>query len=82
MHFKFVPQFKKRTLSLSPIFSYLLEISNVPTNFEVYLKVILILKRNEASSQEPRDKAQAFKVFQNFISWTYKDSRIVQTIKC
>ena len=64
MHFKFVPQFKKRTLSLSPIFSYLLEINNVATNFKVYLKVILILKRNETSSQEPRDKAQAFKVFQ------------------
>ena len=81
MHFKLVPRFKKRTLSLSPIFSYLFEINNVPTNSEVYLKVILILKRNEMSSQEPRDKAQAFKAFQNFISWTYKDSRTVQTIK-
>ena len=82
MNFKLVPQFKKRTLPFSPIFSYFLEINNVPTNFEVYLKVILILKRNETSSQEPRDKAQAFNVLQNFISWTYKDSRIVHTIKC
>ena len=82
MNFKFDPQFKKRTLSLSPIFSYLLEINNVPTNFKVYLKVILLLKRNETPSQEPCDKVQAFKVFQNLISWTYKDSRIVQTIKC
>ena len=77
MNFKFVPQFKKRIFSLSPIFSYLLEINNVLTNFKVYLKAILILKRNETSSREARDKAQAFKVFQNFISWTYKDSRIV-----
>ena len=76
MNFKLVPQFKKRTLPFSPIFSYFLEINNVPTNFEVYLKVILILKRNETSSQEPRDKAQAFKVSQNFISWTYKDSSV------
>ena len=76
MNFKLVPQFKKRTLSLSPIISYLLEINNFPTNFEVYLKVILILKRNETLSQEPRDKAQAFKVFQNFISWAYKDSSV------
>ena len=76
MNFKLVPQFKKRTLPFSPIFSYFLEINNVPTNFEVYLKVILILKRNETSSQEPRDKAQAFKVLQNFISWTYKDSSV------
>ena len=82
MNFKLVPPIKKRALSLSPIFSYLLEINDASTNFEVYLKVILILKRNETSSQEPRDKAQAFKVFQNFVSWTYKDSRIVQTIKC
>ena len=82
MTFKLVPRIKKRTLSLSPIFSYLLEINDVSTNFEVYLKAILRLKRNETSSQEPRDKAQAFKVFQNFVSWTYKDSRIVQTIKC
>ena len=80
MNFKLVPQLKKRTLSLSPIFSYLLEINNVPTNLEVYLKVILILKRNETSSQQPRGKAQAFKVFQNFISWSYKDSRIVQGV--
>ena len=82
MNFKLVPPIKKRALSLSPIFSYLLEINDASTNFEVYLKVILILKRSETSSQEPRDKAQAFKVFQNFLSWTYKDSRIVQTIKC
>ena len=82
MNFKLVPPIKKRALSLSPIFSYLLEVNDASTNFEVYLKVILILKRNETSSQEPRDKAQAFKVFQNFLSWTYKDSRIVQTIKC
>ena len=68
MNFKFVPQFKKRAFSLAPIFSYLLEINNVLTNFKVYLKAILILKRNEASPQEPRDKAQASKVFQNFIS--------------
>ena len=47
---------------------------------EVYLNVILILKRNETSSQQPRGKAQAFKVFQNFISWSYKDSRIVQGV--
>ena len=82
MNFKLVPPIKKRALSLSPIFSYLLEIDDASTNFEVYLKVILILKRSETSLQEPRDKAQAFKVFQNFLSWTYKDSRIVQTIKC
>ena len=82
MNFKLVPPIKKRALSLSPIFSYLLEVNDASTNFEVYLKVILILKRNETSSQKPRDKAQAFKVFQNFLSWTYKDSRIVQTIKC
>ena len=81
MNFKLVPQFKKRTLPFYPIFSYFLEINNVPTNFEVYLKVILILKRNEMLSQQPRDKAQAFKVFQNFINWAYKNSRIVQTIK-
>ena len=63
MNFKLVPQFKKRTLSLSPIFSYLLEINNIPTNFEVYLKIILILKRNETSLQKPRDKTQALEVF-------------------
>ena len=63
MNFKLVPRVKKRTLSLSPIFSYLLEINDVSTNFEVYLKVILILKRNETSVQEPRDNAEAFKIF-------------------
>ena len=62
-HCKVVPPIKKHALSLSPIFSYLLEVNDASTNFEVYLKVILILKRNETSSQEPRDKAQAFKVF-------------------
>ena len=82
MNFKVVPPIKKHALSVSPIFSYLLEVNDASTNFEVYLKVILILKRNETSSQEPCDKAQAFKVFQHVLSWTYKDARIVQNIKC